>query len=132
MISPHHREDVVLGKDHVLDAVELHFVARVLADEDLVARLDLERADLAVLLHLAAAHRDDFGLDGLLLRGVGDDDASLGLFFLLEALDDDSVSERTDLHGVRSSPAGLSVVLWHSTDVSASAAEAKRFGAKVK
>ena len=76
------REDVVLAQDDVLFAVELHFGARVLADEDLVARLDLERADLAVLVDLAVADGDDLGLERLLLGGVGDEEAAGGLLLL--------------------------------------------------
>ena len=47
-----------------------------------VAGLDLERAKLAVVLDLAVADGDDLALDRLLLGGVGDDDAALGLLFL--------------------------------------------------
>ena len=53
------REDVVLAQDDVLFAVELDLGARVLADEDLVAVLDVERAELAVLEDLAVADGDD-------------------------------------------------------------------------
>ena len=66
----------------MLLAVELHLGARVLAEEDAVARLHVERADLAVLEHLAVADGDDEALDRLLLGGVGDDDPPLGLLFL--------------------------------------------------
>ena len=48
----------------VLLAVELHFGAAVLAEEDAVADLDVERADLAVLEDLAVADGDDLALDG--------------------------------------------------------------------
>ena len=48
---------------------------RVLAEQDAVARLDVERDDLAVVVELAPADRDDLPLLGLLLRGVRDDDA---------------------------------------------------------
>src|SRR5690606_26080138 len=37
-------------------------------------------------------------LDGLLLRGVGDDDPALGLLFFLHALDEHAVVQRTDRH----------------------------------
>ena len=65
--------------DQVLDIVDLDLVARVLAVEDAVPRLDVHGQDLAVLGHLAFAHGDDFALLGLFLGGVGDDDpAPLG------------------------------------------------------
>jgi hypothetical protein len=48
--------------------------------------------------HLAVAHGDDLAFDRLLLRGVGDDDAPLGLLFFLHALDEHAVVERTNRH----------------------------------
>ena len=54
--------------------------------------------DLAVVAHLALADGDDLALLGLLLGGVGDDDPALRLLFLVDALDEDAVLERTDLH----------------------------------
>src|SRR5579872_2633476 len=86
-----HREDIVLADDHVLDPVELDLVARVLADENAVAGLDVHGADLAVLEDLAAAHGDHERLERLLLGRVRDDDPSLGLLFLVQALDDDAI-----------------------------------------
>src|SRR5690606_10142223 len=72
-------EDVVLAQDEVLLALDLDLGAAVLAEQHAVALLDLELADAAVLEDLAVAHGDDLALDGLLLRGVGDDDPTLGL-----------------------------------------------------
>jgi hypothetical protein len=48
---------------------------RVLAEEDGVPGLHVEREDLAVVLRLALAGGDDLALLGLLLGSVGDDDA---------------------------------------------------------
>ena len=70
----------------MLFAVDLHLGAAVLAEEDAVADLDVERADLAVLEDLAVADGDDLALDRLLLGGVGDDDAALGLLFFFTRL----------------------------------------------
>jgi len=47
------REDLVLTEDQVLDPVDLDLGAAVLAEEDAVACLDLERAHRAVLKDLA-------------------------------------------------------------------------------
>src|SRR5688572_10635393 len=47
-----HAEDLVLAQDEVLDAFDLDLVAGVLAEEDPVAGLHVEGADLAVLQHL--------------------------------------------------------------------------------
>ena len=66
----------------MLLAVDLDLGARVLAEQDAVAGLDVERADLAVLEDLAVADGDDLALERLLLGGVGDDDAALGLLSL--------------------------------------------------
>src|SRR4051812_31912237 len=71
-----YREDVILAQNDVFLTVELHFGARVLADEDLVALLHFERAQLAVVEHLAVADGNDFGLERLLFRGVGNEEAA--------------------------------------------------------
>ena len=47
-----------------------------------------------------SANGDDFALRGLLLGGIGNDDAT-GRFLLgIDALDDDAVVKRTEFHGV--------------------------------
>ena len=63
----------------MVDAVELDLGARPLAVDHLVADLDAERLQAAVLQALALADGDDLALHGLFLGGVGDDDAGLGL-----------------------------------------------------
>src|SRR5579871_2537045 len=85
------RQDVVLGEDDVLDAVELHFGPGVLAEEDAVAVLHFGGTDLAVLEQLAVPDGDHETLDGLLLGAVRNDDAPFGLLFLRNALDHDAV-----------------------------------------
>ena len=50
---------------------------------------------LPALVAAAGADRDDFALRGLFLGGVGNDDAALGLFFGVDALDHDTVMQRT-------------------------------------
>src|SRR5579884_1723065 len=67
----HDREDVVLAQDQVIRPVDLDLVPRVLGEQDLVAGLDLQLAEGAVLLNLAVADGDDDGLHRLLLGGVG-------------------------------------------------------------
>src|SRR5947208_1892570 len=74
-----HAEDVFLAHDEVLFTVDLDLGSGVLPEQDRVSGLDVERRQLAVVVHLALAARDHLALLGLLLRGVGDDDASLGL-----------------------------------------------------
>src|SRR5262245_50503432 len=96
----HHAEDVLLAHDEVLFAVELDLGARVLPEDDGVTDLDVEGGDLAVVVRPALADGDDLALLRLLLGGVGDDDAPLGLLhlLLLEPLDEDAVLEWPDLH----------------------------------
>src|SRR5512134_1116065 len=94
----HDPEDVFLADDQMLFAVQVHFAAGVLPEQHLVALLHVEGPDLAVLAGFAGARRDDDALLRLLLGGVGDDDPTLGLLLLLDALHEDAVLERTDLH----------------------------------
>ena len=63
-----------------------------------VAGLDVERDALAVVLDLAGADGDDFALLRLFLGGVGDDDSADFLFAFLDALDNDAVVQRSDVH----------------------------------
>src|SRR6266851_2025442 len=97
------REHVLFLHDQVLLVVDLHLGARVLAEEDAVVGLHVQRDLLAVLRYLPVAHRDDLALLGLLLRGVGNDDAALLGVLLFLALDEDPVMQRTNLHGYSAS-----------------------------
>ena len=83
----------------ILGAVELHFGAGVLAEQHLVADLDLRRAGRTVVERLAFADGDDFALDRLLGGRVRDHDAAGGHLFFFHALDDDAVVQRLDVHG---------------------------------
>ena len=81
----------------MLDAVDHHFRAAVLADQDLVALLDRERDRLAVIVDLALAGLDDLGLLGLFLGGIGDDDAASPDFLFLDSLDENSVVQTGEI-----------------------------------
>ena len=93
-------QDFVLAHDEVLLTFELDFLARVLAEEDEIAGLDVERLAVAIVLGLAVAGGDDFALLRLFLGGVGDDDPADLLFAFLDALDNDAVVQRSDVHSV--------------------------------
>src|SRR5215510_15798445 len=67
------RQHVLFAQDQVLVVVDLHLGAGVLAEEDLVAGLDVERDLLAFLRHLPIPDGDHLALLGLFLGGVGDD-----------------------------------------------------------
>ena len=82
----------------MLDPVDRHFRAAVLADKDLVALLDLERNDLALVGDPALAGLDDLGFLGLFLGGVGDDDASPLDFLFFQPLQKNTVMQRLNLH----------------------------------
>src|SRR3954468_6510227 len=111
-----HAEDVFLAHHEVFLPVDLDLGPGVLGEQHAVARLDVQRADLAVLEDLPVADGDDLAFDGLLLGGVGDDDAALGLLLLLHALDDHAILQRPNLHEVF-----LPVGCWHSDGESAKA-----------
>src|SRR5205085_11299432 len=68
--------DVFLAHDEELLTLDLDGLAGVLAEKDLVAHLHVERDELALVILLALADRDDFALVGLFGRGVGNHDAS--------------------------------------------------------
>src|SRR5450432_3291475 len=103
-----HGKDVVLAQDQVLGAIDLDVIARVFAEEDLVAGLDLELAQRAVLLNLSIAHGDHHSLHRLLLGGVGDVQTAGGLALLLEALHENTIVEGTNLHSFCSLMSGSS------------------------
>src|SRR6185436_19036269 len=92
--------DVFLAHDEELFALHFHGLPGVLAEQDLVAGLDVERDQLALVVFLALAHGDDLALIGLFGGGVGDDDAARGFALFLDALDDHTVMQRTDFHAV--------------------------------
>src|SRR5713101_3480916 len=91
-------EDVFFPHDYVLFVLDLDLVARVLAEENPVAALHVQRDLLAFLGHLPVPHRDDFPFLGLFLGGVGDDNSTAADFLLFHSLDKDAVMQRTDLH----------------------------------
>ena len=90
----------VLAHDEVLLAIELDFLARVLAEEDQIARLDIERDALAVVVHLAVAGGDDLALLRLLFGRVRDDDPADFLLAFFKAPNDEPIVQRSDIHHV--------------------------------
>src|SRR3954466_4833516 len=90
------REDIGLTEDEQLLAVDRDFRAAVLPVQHLVADLDVHRNAL-VLLEAARSHGNDLALLRLLLRRVGDVQASAHLFGLLEGPNDDAVGQWVDL-----------------------------------
>src|SRR5206468_2937862 len=90
--------DVFLAHHEQLVTLDLDGLPGVLAEQHSVARLDVERDQLARVILLALAHGDDLALVRLLGGGVRDDDATCGPALLFDALDDHAVMQRTDFH----------------------------------
>src|SRR5258706_5035838 len=105
-LSVHYCHDVFLAHHEELFAVDLDGAARVFAEEDLVADLDVDGEHLAIFVLLAGADGHHFALVGFLGGGVGDDDAGRGLTLFFQALDDHAIVQWTQFHKIRSSVAG--------------------------
>src|SRR5438552_2446498 len=90
-LSADNSEDLFFADDHVLDIVDLDLGADVLPDKDTVARLDVKRNPLPVVVETARSDSDDLSLERLLFGRVGDDDAALRLLLGLDSLDQDTV-----------------------------------------
>src|SRR4030095_12422366 len=91
-------EDFFLAEDQTLFTVDRDLAARVLAEEDSVTGLDVEGKDLAVVVLLTLADREDLALLGLLLRRVGNDDpAGALLLAFLYTLHDQAIVKWTNV-----------------------------------
>ena len=102
--SANHAQNVAFLHDDQVFALELDLGARPFAEQDPVARLDVERGDLAVLAAGAGADSDDFAFLRLLLDRVGDDYPAGGLFLGLDAADQHAI-----VQGDEMSLCGLSI-----------------------
>src|SRR5579863_4093439 len=81
-------EDFFFAHDEEVFAVELDLGARVLAEQNGVAGLDVEWEHLALVVGLAFSDGDDGALLGLLFCGIRDDDASAHGFALFSTGDE--------------------------------------------
>src|SRR5437868_13236814 len=91
--------DVAFLHDQEIDAVDLDLGARPLAKQHALADLEVDRNQFAGLVAAARADSHDLALRGLLLGGVGNNDAARGLLLGIDALDDDAVVKRAEFHG---------------------------------
>ena len=91
---PNDSEDVVLAHDQVVLTADLDLGAPVFGEEDFVADFDVEFDLLAIVVELASADGYDGTFLRLLFRRVGNDDASLLDFLLLERLNQHAIAER--------------------------------------
>src|SRR5580698_1851603 len=87
-------EDFFFAHDEELFTIELDLGAGVLTEEDGVASLDVEREDLAFIVGLALANRDNLALLGLFLGRIGDDDAAADALALFQTTNQDAVMQR--------------------------------------
>src|SRR3954452_11969491 len=115
-----HAHDVAFLHDQQLVAVELDLGAGPLAEQHPVADLDAHRRQLALVAAGARADGQHLALHRLLLGGVGDDQPALGLRLFLDALDNDAVVQRSELHLTLPRP-GSPGGYWHSIKESAKA-----------
>src|SRR3954469_10828106 len=77
-LSVHDGHDVFLAHHEELVAFDAHRGARVLAEQDLVADLEVDGGHLAFVVLLARADGEDFALVGFFRGGIGNDDAGCG------------------------------------------------------
>src|SRR3546814_13268234 len=91
-------EDVALFHDEQVLAIDLHFGARPLAEQNAVARLHVQRGHLAIFAARARAYGDDFAFLRLFLRRIGIADAACGLPFGFDPADETTVMQRPKSH----------------------------------
>src|SRR4051812_34132459 len=121
-------EDVGFAEDEQIVTLHLHLRAAVLGVEDCVALRYVEwDALFAILIPAPVADCKDFALLGLLLGGVGQNDATGCGLLLVERLDNQPVAERLELHYAWTSVERKRLVTaipncaWHSSNGSAKA-----------
>src|SRR3954447_9653384 len=87
-------QDVRLAQDQNLIGAELDLGPAVLAEDDLVALVEIHLDVLAVLVPGTGADGEDAAALRLLLRRIRKDDAADGRLLLLEDLDDQAIAKR--------------------------------------
>src|SRR5690606_35805203 len=86
-----HGEDFFLADDEQLFAIDFHRLAGVLAEQHLVASLQVDRQHFTVFGLLARANGHDFALIRLFGGAVGNDDARGSLALVVQAFDDHAI-----------------------------------------
>src|SRR4051812_16952805 len=90
----------VLSHDEALFTIELDVLTRILAEQDHIARFDIERDARAAVFDRAAAGGDHRAALRLFFRGIRDNDSAALLLTFVVATNDDSIVERSDIHKV--------------------------------
>ena len=96
--SHDYAKDIVFFHDDQVLALDLHFGARPLAEQDLIAGLDVERGERAVFRASSAADRYDFAFLRLFLSGVGNDDPASSLGLGLDPADQHAIMKGAKVH----------------------------------
>src|SRR6266850_2463561 len=94
-----HAENVVLAHDQVILAIHLDLRAAILADQHAITLLDFKRYELAVLIPLPRADRNDLAFLRLLLGGIRDDDPAFLHFRVFDRLHQHPIAQRFYVHG---------------------------------
>ena len=79
-------KNVVFAHDKVVNAVELYFCARILAEQHSVACFYCHGDELAVVSCFAGADSNNLAFRGLFFRRIGDEKAAGCVVFALKAL----------------------------------------------
>src|SRR6478736_9776801 len=90
--------DVGLLHDQKVLAVDLDLVSGPFAEEDRIARLDVERDERTALVAGAGTDGNHLALLRLFLGCIGNDDPTFGFGVTFRAPDDDAVVEWTEFH----------------------------------
>jgi hypothetical protein len=77
---------------------DLDLCAGPLPEQDAIASLHVERHELAALIASTRPGGDDLSFLRLLLRGIWNDDATLGLLFGIDTADHDAVVQGAKFH----------------------------------
>src|ERR671935_32109 len=96
------REHVRLAQDQTFVGSELDLGPAVLAEDDLVAFLEIHLDVLPVLVPATGTDGEDAAALRLLLRRVGEHDAADRYFLVLEDLHDQAVTKRLQVHPLSS------------------------------
>src|SRR5215467_12710598 len=80
-------------------AIQLDLGTGVLAEQDAVAFLHIERTNLAFLVDLSLAGGDHFSLLRLVFGGIRNDDSTASGFRLFHATNQDAVVQRSEFRG---------------------------------
>ena len=91
-------DNVVFAHHQDFLAIHLDFGSGIFAEEDLVAGLDTQCTNLTVIQDLAVASSHNLTAYRLLCRGIGNHDSARGGSLLFQALDDDTVVLRANIH----------------------------------